>query len=486
MRNCFVLGTLLLLTGCATVSLNQADSSARNELDILPANWKQPSQTSEVQRGWIDKVGDKTLSKLVRRAQERNQDLRIAYANVRRSRALLVQAGADRFPEVIASADIDATGNSQDGGTSSRSTFTGFSASWELDIWGRIRAGRAASFASLLSAEEDFKFSQLSIAAQVAKAYFATIETARQIKVTKDTVAALQKTDQIVRDRLKNGEASAEDTALSRSDLESTRASLATAKVDKRTAIRALKILLNEYPSTDLKVSAYFPKVPSLPAAGIPAQLLQRRPDILAASRNVASASNFVVEAQAARLPVISITGSLGGSPAAGPGGVINSLSLEQLIWSTLGEVVLPIFNAKARKAEVEVQRADLETALANYVQTALSAFEEVENSLDATVGFARQVSALTEATKASKKAFSIALIRYQEGEVDLVDVLDIRQRVLSNESELISAQGALLNAWIDLNLALGESWTATKDIGVTYDKKSESLKVSSLFDKVK
>ncbi|MEO1310067.1 MAG: efflux transporter outer membrane subunit [Pseudomonadota bacterium] len=456
MRTLPLLAAGSLLAACATTSIEDADEMARDELPDLPAAWAQDASSADVQFGWIDQIGDPQLSKLVRIAQQNNQDVRIALANVERSRALLVQAGADRFPEVLGTASADATGLTSDGGTLSRSSFAGFSVSWEVDVWGRIRTGRQANVASFLSAEEDLRFSRYSIAAQVAQTYFAAIEAYRQAEVTASTLAALRETDRIVRTRFEEGEATAEDTALSQTDVASTAASLAVNRASYRTAVRALEVLLNEYPASKLVVRKAFPDVPPPPAAGLPSDLLERRPDILSASRRVAVAANFVSQARAARLPSITLTGSYGGSSSVGAGGLSNSLALEEMLWSAVGELVGPIFDAGERKAQVDIERADLDAALAEYVQTALSAFEEVESSLDRNAAFAQQVASLVEAAEASEKAFSLALFRYREGETDLVDVLDIRQRVLSSESNLAAARRSRLDEWIALNLALG------------------------------
>ncbi len=462
MRAYSMLFAALLLPACATTSIEEADRKAREELPALPTDWVQDGAVNgPVALGWIDALGDAELSRLVRIAQDNNQDLRIALANVERSRALLRQAGADRFPEVTGVASVDGSGDPDAGGTFTRSSFLGLSVFWEVDVWGRIRTGRRAGLASFLSAEEDYRFAQYSIAAQVAQAYFAAIEAGLQARVTGETLTALLETDRIVRDRFEIGEATAEDTALSLADVEATRASLVVDRANYRVAVRALEVLLNDYPGAELAIRESFPDVPPRPAAGAPAELLERRPDILAASRSVAAAANFVSQAQAARLPAITLTGSYGAASAGG--GLSNSLSPEDMLWSAMGELVGVIFDAGELKSQVDIERADLDSALATYVQTALGAFEEVENGLDLNTAFAEQVAVLGEATAAAQKAFSIALFRYREGETDLVDVLDIRQRVLANQSSLVSAQRARLDEWINLNLALGGGWVEEK-----------------------
>ncbi|MEM1104018.1 MAG: TolC family protein, partial [Pseudomonadota bacterium] len=311
MRIIACLAAAVSLAACATQSIEDADEMARGELPAAPKGWVVPIETpGAVAPGWIDRIGDPWLSELVRAAQEKNQDLRIAAANVERAKALLVQAGADRLPEISISASADALGNANASGTLTRSSFAGLAVVWELDVWGRIRAGRKATLASFISAEEDLRFAQYSIAATTAQTYFAAIEAQRQANVTAETLDALEETDRIVRTRYEEGEATAEDTALSRADVEATRASLAVDLANARAARRALELILADYPQGAIRIDTDFPAVPPTPAAGAPAELLAQRPDVLSASRQVAAASNFITQAQAARLPSITINGT--------------------------------------------------------------------------------------------------------------------------------------------------------------------------------
>ncbi|MEM6415501.1 MAG: efflux transporter outer membrane subunit [Pseudomonadota bacterium] len=462
MRRFLLLLMTTSLAACSTTSFEEADSLARENLPNVPENWTSVAATedTEIQIGWIDQLSDESLTDLVKRAQERNQDLRTAAAGVERAKGLLVQLGAERFPQVTAAANVDTSGNPDLGGTNTRSSFLGLAAAWELDVWGRIRAGRRAGIGSFISAEEDFKFAQYSIAASVARAYFAAIEAKLQADVTSETLAALKETDRIVRTRFEIGEATREDISLSRSEVEATAATLSINLADARIARRALEVLLKDYPGAQIPITNAFPVAPPPPTVGLPSTLLDRRPDIIAASRNVAAASNFLVQARAARLPNITLSGSVGASSAAGPmGALANSLSPQDILWSAAGEILGVVFAGGTRRAQVKIERADLEIALADYVNIALQAFEEVENGLDQVAAFDDQVKRLKAATKASEKAFSLAQFRYEEGETDLVDVLDIRQRVLANQSGFVSAQRARLDAWVALNLALGGSW---------------------------
>ena len=405
--------------------------------------------------GWIDQIGDDKLSALVREAQANNRNLQIAAANVEKSRALAKQAGAALQPNVSLSAGASGSGVVNNSAPAGRSSNVGLSLSWELDIWGRIRSGQQAALASAEATQADYIYSQYSLAGAVARAYFLSIEAGGQADVAQKSLEALTETDRIVRVQHDNGLATAQDVALSRSDLASTRSNLAASQAAQREALRALEVLLGRYPAADLDVAAALPETPALPPAGVPSQLLERRPDLVAAERQVAAAFNSVDQAKAAQLPAISLTSSIGGSSDQ----LANLINPTNLAWTAAGNLVAPLFDGGLRKAQVEEANADQKQAIAAYGQAALEAFQEVETSLDQNVVLRGREEALAESASEANKALNIAQIRYNEGESDLLDVLTIQQRVFTADSNYVSIERERLDEWVTLNLALGGNW---------------------------
>ena len=450
-----ILSLLLIPVSCASITLpDVAADTARASLPDTPDVWSSTVETvGEVRVGWIEEIGDPVLSQLVLEAQKNNKDLQIAAANVERSWALAGQAGAGLSPAVSLSSGADRSGNAD--GLSTSGYNLGVQASWELDVWGRIRAGNQAAILSAQSAEADYVFSQNSLAAAVARSYFLAIEADRQVNVAESTLRALTETDRIVRVQNEFGLATSQDVALSRSDLARTRSSLVAAQGAQRNALRALEVLLGRYPAAELSVRTDLPAVPALPPAGTPSALLERRPDIIAAERSVAAAFNSLDQAKAAQMPSISLTGSIGGAS----NDLSNLLNPTNIAWQAATSLVAPLIDGGLREAQVDQATAEQKQAIAAYGQTALNAFQEVENSLDQNLVLRDQAAALGESAQEANKALRVVRLRYDEGETDLLDVLTIQQRVFTADADLVSIERARLDEWIALNLALGGSW---------------------------
>ena len=197
------------------------------------------------------------------------------------------------------------------------------------------------------------------------------------------------------------------------------------------------------------------PAVPPVPPAGLPSELLERRPDIVAAERRVAAAFNATNQARAARLPTIGLTGNLG-SASDSLSGLLES---SNAAWTAGANLLAPIFDGGRRREAIEIATADQEQALAAYGQAAISAFSELEANLDQGVVLQQRIVDLKEAASEAQNAFRIAKLRYEEGEEELLNVLTIQQRAIGSTSSLSSVERLLLEQRVNLNLALGGSW---------------------------
>jgi NodT family efflux transporter outer membrane factor (OMF) lipoprotein len=406
-----------------------------------------------VEAGWLTKLDDPVLMDLVVEAQLNNRNLQAAAANVERSWALAGQAGAALSPVVSLNSSGGRNGALEGGSLEAYSV--GLQASWEADIWGRIRAGNQAAAMSAQAAEADYVYSQYSLAAAVARAYFLAIEAGLQVGVAQNNLETLGETDRIVGVQKEFGLATSQDVALSKSDLARTRASLTAAQGAQRDALRALEVLLGRYPAAELELRTALPDVPPQPSPGIPSSLLERRPDIVAAERNVAAAFNSLDQAKAARMPTVNLTGSLGGSSA----DLSNLLNPTNVAWQAATSLVAPLIDGGLREAQVRQASAEQQQAIAAYGQAALDAFQEVESGLDQNVVLRERSQSLRIAADEANKALRIAQLRYNEGETDLLDVLTIQQRVFSSDADLVSIERARLDEWVGLNLALGGDW---------------------------
>lgn len=445
-----------IIGACGTDASRRSDaaSESRSSVPASPASWEAvQQQIGTVEVGWIANINDDVLLKLVVEAQENNRNIRAAAANVDRSRALARQAGAALSPQVSLAAGSAGSGDF-DGRTDNQFNAS-VNASWEIDLWGRLSSGERAAFESAEAAQADYIYSQHSLAAGVARSYFLAIEAKQQLDLAQKIVEVLSKTQRIVQVQYDNGVANEQDLSLVKSDVASSEDSLSSAQGGQRDAVRALEILLGRYPGADLEVRTNLPAVPPAPPAGIPSEILERRPDMIAAERRVAAALNSVDQAKAARLPQLSLSGSAGGAS--------NSLSSlldpANVAWQAASQLLAPLIDGGARKAQEELATADQRAAVAQYAQTALNAFGEVESALDQGVVLRQRIVSIDRSIAEARNALRIAQLRFEEGESDLLDVLTIQQRVFGAEANGISVSRALLDQYTTLSLALGGDW---------------------------
>ncbi|MEO1304340.1 MAG: TolC family protein [Pseudomonadota bacterium] len=451
-----VLVAASLIAACATVDsgTEEARELAADALPEINQDWSMlQSEIVGEPVGWIAAFNDPVLEQLVQEAQDNNRDLASAAANVERSRALAGLASAALSPQV--SAGLGAEGSGIVDGNDQSDMTLGVEGSWEVDLWGRLRSGEESAARSFEAVEADFLFSQYSIAAAVANAYFLAVEADLQLSLTTSIVDALSETDKIVQVRFENGMGNAQDAALSESDLANARNDLIELEGAKRDALRSLELLLGRYPAADIELRTDLPDVPAPPPVGIPSDILERRPDLISAERRIAAALKDVDEARAAKLPSLTLTGSFGGSSD----DLSNILDPTNLAWSAASSLLAPILDGGARDREIEIAQADVQAAVADYAQAALNAFSDVESALDQEVILRRREAELKVSAERAQEALRIANLRYTEGETGLIDVLDIQTRVSSAESDLITVQRSQLSERVNLNLALGGAW---------------------------
>ena len=445
------------LAGC--VSAQPFDETARGELQqtlpALPAGWQAPAAGSESPSGWVAGFNDPALEELIAEAQANNRSIAAAAANLDRSRALVQQARAGLKPTVGLSAEAARAGSSGRGNSEVDDLTLGAQLSWEVDVWGRLRSGARAAYYSNEAVEADFHYAQQSLAAGTARTYFAAIEAKLQTDIASENVQVLEETLRIVTARHSDGMDSAQDLALARSDLASASESLVATEGAYREVVRALEVLVGRYPGASLEVRTSLPAVPAAPPAGLPSELLERRPDLVAAERRVAATFSALAQAQAARLPIVSLTSEVGGASP----DLSDLLDPLNVAWRVGTSLVAPLIDGGYRKSQIDAASAEQRQAIAAYGQVALDAFGEVENTLDQGVVVAERAVDLDEASSEADKAFRIANLRYREGESDLLDVLTIQRRVITAKSNLLSIRRQQLEQRVNLHLAIGGDW---------------------------
>ena len=465
-----------LLLGCAPLVLNGC-AHYKLASEEPPAQWSSMAESlapkTYANAGWVEDFGDHALNEVVRSALAHNYDLKQAAAHMDIAKAQLRKAGADLLPvlnlgglarrsgalEKGGAGNFNFSGGgsgfsgigSSGGGTTSYFDLT-FEASWEADIWGRVRAGKKAALYDYYAAENDYEAARQSLAAQTAKAYFHAIATDKILALAQAFEKNLLETLDVTKAFYDQGLISLLDVHLVKTDLARARESIRNAESAHLSALRALEVLAGRYPEANISHGTLFPALPDPVPAGLPAALLERRPDLVAAERRVRAAFERRKQAVTAMLPKISLSGTFGGSSEE----LRTLANPENLLWSLAGNLLVPIFNAGALQADVDIRTAEQEAAGAAYNQAALNAFSEVETALSNERLFREREKDLDDAYENAKKAQDIANANFIAGETDLLDLLQIKRSTISVEIDRIRAQQELLEQRVNLHLSLG------------------------------
>ncbi len=445
---------VLFITGCATNQTGEDSAKDVSKMINVPDSWGTKTSTAEISIDWLNEFNDPLLLTLIDEGKTNNLDLQSAAGNVEKAWVLANQAGAALQPVANLSLGDAASGTANSTPSTNRKSLT-TQVSWELDIWGRIRASSRAAVQSARSAEADYKYALHSLSANIAKAYFIVIEAKSQADVSRKNQSILKRTLRIVNVQFENGLATAQDVSLSRSKLASAEENLLQVEASKREAVRSLELLLGRYPNAELELPDILPELPPSLPAGLPSAILERRPDIIAAERKLAAAFDSTEAAKAAALPSFSLTGSIGGSSA----DLSKILDPANVAWQLAANLMVPIFDQGAIKSKIKIANIEQKQALNFYVKTALDAFSDVEILLDQGNVLDQREKFLIESQQQINNAYRIANLRYQEGEIELLDVLTLQQQAISADSNSVAIKRALLDQRVNLYLALGGVW---------------------------
>lgn len=450
---------LAALAGCAT-------PPPKRSVQRLPTppTWSAAGRTNGFAEGaWWRDLGSPKLAAAVEEALRRNHDLKAAWARLDAAAAQARIAGASLYPQLGFSADarrqqqvfvgLPIPGREGSALKSlSSSHGINFNVSWELDVWGRVRAAKRAAAADFQAAQEDYRAAMASLAAQTAKAWIAAVEARKQLELAQATAAIFERTARQVRRRYERGLRGALDLRTALHNAESARATVAARRAARDAALRRLETLLGRYPGGTLPLEEDLPRGLKPIPAGLPSELLGRRPDVAAAERRLAAALERVKEAKRAFLPSISLTAT-GGRASSRLEDLVKD---EVTIWALAGNLAQPLFQGGRLRANLSLNRANARQALERYLSTALTAFREVEAALAAEEFFAEQEAALARAAAQARRAEQLAEDRYLRGLEPFLTLTDAQRSLYNLESQCLAARRQRLENRIDLCLALG------------------------------
>lgn len=456
-----ILFILLCLVILACVS--PPKEPPRLDIDIPDERINENSFKAGELSEWWKRFGDDKLNKAMEIAFAENYDLKAALARLEAAASRARIAGADLFPQVNGNLSVSRQkrnfvgfpfGGGSGGVPSSTTSLFGLSlnVSWEADLWGRLSAQKAAALADFQASQADWAAFQLSLAGQIAKTWFAAVEAAKQIELSEATVTNYKTTHDQVLLRYRRGLRPSLDVRLSESNVATAESNLALRKDQLQFFNRQLEVLLGLYPVNKMEISEQLPLLWQPLPEGIPGDIIRRRPDLMAVERRAVASQMRVKEARGMLYPRISLTASGGTSSA----DLKDLLDGDYSVWNLASNILQPLFQGGRIRAGIDQAKAQEAEALAQYAQSVLNAYAEIESSLDAEKYLFQREKALKVAAEQAVAARKLAEERYTRGLTGLIEVLESQRRAFNSQSQLLNVQRQRLDNRIDLFMALG------------------------------
>ena len=417
----------------------------------------------QVNAEWWTTFGDPALTDVIGTAIAHNYDLQAATARLDQAAATARIAGADLYPAITIGLNgakrrqnyIGLPIPGQQGGVLT-SHFTSFGVSvdttWEADLWGQLRSATRAALAELQATVATLRAAHLSIVGQTAKTWFAIAEAKQQAKLADQTVKSFRHSTAQVRERYEQGLRPSLDLRLSLANLASAEASLETRYQQLDAATRQLEVLVGRYPGLNITTPTQLPAPPKAIPGGLPAELIGRRPDLIAAEHQIAALNERLNISRRELYPRLSLTAS-GGTATKELKDLLNH---NFGVWTLVSGLIQPLFQGGRLRANIDHSASRVEEAIAGYAQTALAAYAEVESTLAAESFLADREAFLKTAVEQSRAAELLAEERYRSGLEDFITVLEAQRRAFTAESTMIQERRLRLENRVDLHLALG------------------------------
>jgi NodT family efflux transporter outer membrane factor (OMF) lipoprotein len=438
------------------------------------ADFRPAMPRDAIDRGpWWTMYGDPVLDRVAALIDISNQTLIQAEAAYRQARALVRQDVSGLYPTLTGTSQFQQTGRGASAGGapnqgsfvttstagSSQSQYSlGGGLAWQIDVWGRIRRQIESDSAAAQASAADLANARLSAHANLAINYFSMRISEQRIKLFEASVAAFTRSLEIVQNQLDAGIVSRVDLAQAQTQLEQTRAQLVAENINRAQFEHAVAVLVGKAPAEfSLEFGPPPPEIPTIDG-GLPSSLLERRPDIAAAERQMASANAQIGVAQAAFYPAISLAGSISFLS----GGLGALLQLSNAVWSIGPQLSSTLLDGGALKAQVEGARAKYDSQVAAYRQTILTAFQQVEDALVQQRVLEQQEKVQRSAVAAARDAERLSLNQYTQGTVPYTTVVQTQTAALTAEQTLLTIRLNRLTASANLVLALGGGWNDT------------------------
>ncbi|MGO0792284.1 efflux transporter outer membrane subunit [Herbaspirillum seropedicae] len=484
----------MLVASLALAACSVGPDYVRPQMDTGPAifkegqNWKPAQPRDLVADGkWWEMFGDPQLNALVAQVDISNQNLALAEANFR-SAAALVQSSRSAYSPTLSASAGASRGSSGSAGSSSSNAASGSSAgsvrnsytfsltaAWEADIWGKVRRDVESSQASAQASAADLAAARLSAQAQVAQNYLQLRVLDAQQQLLEETVQAYERSLQVAQNQYAAGMVAKSDVIQAQTQLKSAQASALDNGVTRAQVEHAIALLVGKTPAQfalpRAPLAAVAPPVPQ----GVPSMLLERRPDVAAAERRVASANAKIGVAKAAYFPSLTLSASGGYQSST----FADWFTLPGRVWSLGPQLAQTIFDGGARAAATDQAIATYDGTVATYKQTVLTAFQEVEDNLAALRILEQEAAVQGEALQAARQAVTLVNNQYKAGTVSYLNVITAQATALSAELSSLNILNRRMAASVLLAKALGGGWDehSLDDLGSLQQQSAEKAK---------
>ncbi len=447
--------TFLLMLGISLVSSCAPNINVDDQLNLLaiPAAWQSPNMTAvRSELNWLNADEVRDLPEIVLRALENNPDLRVSANRLRT--ALAQQSITDGARSITGDIRVGATrsGDFERGTADNQSFSLRGGLAWEADIWGRLANDSASAEQSVLSFKNDLEFARMSLATRTAQRWFDVTESVLQNDLLELNLEKLLQAEDLVDSRYARGLVDVLDLLQIETNVATARSNLSNQRQTVTERMRILETLIGSYPSGRVPQDIELPGLDNLIQMGIPASLLAQRPDIMAARNRVLGANYDLNVAKKALYPSLNISGSTTASGS----DLQDIVDIDNLAWSVVGNLVQPILDGSRRRQQVVINEVALDSSLANYLRTILTAYQEAENALTAEVTLAEQEEHLTIAVDRAIASEEKALEQYAKGLVDILSLVNVQRTRISAQQSLLRVKHRRLLNRADLHLALG------------------------------
>ncbi|WP_437879790.1 efflux transporter outer membrane subunit [Pseudomonas sp. LRF_L74] len=448
---------VLLIQGCSS-------PTATVELPAAPQQWRTASLGSAPVDGWWQAFASSELDQVVQQVLAQNQELAAAVARVNQAEATARQAGAPLLPSLTGNLEASREGRlGGDNDVDGDAFYAGLAASYEIDLWGRLRATRDSALASLNASAFDRDAMQISLAASAATSWLQYQGLSERLRIGRLNLSTAERVLNTVQARRNAGAATPLELAQQRGVVASQRRSVAELAQQLEDSRSTLAVLLgrNEVELRLDEISLARLTPPDI-AAGVPSDLLLQRPDLAYAEANLAAANADLKAARAALLPSLTLSASAAGSSSRLP------RLFSDPIYSLAGALVAPIFDGGYLAASRDLAEARREELLADYRQSIVSAFQDVQVALNTQAGIDAQLLAQLEVERQAEEAFRLAESRYRAGAETLLVLLDTQRTLYQAQDETAELRLSRLQASVSLARALGGGWQRQTQLAAT------------------